>query len=223
MELQTNSANYQARFNMIEQQIRPWEVLDPAVLQLLHRIPRETFVPHSHQGIAFADLEIPIGHGQKMLSPKLEARIVQTLDLADTDKVLQIGTGSGYLTALIAALAKTVVTVEIFPELLAQAEKNIQQHQLDNVMYFNGNGAKGWPSLAPYDVIVYSAACPVEPSEVREQLAIGGRMLVILGKAPVMEATLIQRVSENGFKEDIIFETCIDELQNAEQGQQFTF
>lgn len=221
--MQTDSENHQARFNMIEQQIRPWEVLDPAVLQLLHKIPRENFVPASHQGIAFADLEIPIGHGQEMLSPKLEARIVQSLNLKDTDKVLHVGTGTGYLTALIAALSKTVVTVEIFPDLLAQAEKNIQQHHISNVMFFNGNAAQGWPSLAPYDVIVLGASCPVEPSTLREQLAIGGRMLVIIGKAPVMEATLIQRMSENGYKEDVIFETCITELQNAEQGQTFSF
>jgi len=179
VETQTNSPNYQARFNMIEQQIRTWEVLDPAVLQLLHKIPREDFVPAGHEGIAFADLEIPIGHGQQMLSPKVEARITQSLNLKDTDKVLHIGTGTGYLTALLASLSQTVVTVEIFPELLAQAEKNIK--------------------------------------------AIGGRMLVIVGRAPVMEATLVQRLSENGFKEDVIFETSITELQHAEQGHTFTF
>jgi len=223
VETQTNSPNYQARFNMIEQQIRTWEVLDPAVLQLLHKIPREDFVPAGHEGIAFADLEIPIGHGQQMLSPKVEARITQSLNLKDTDKVLHIGTGTGYLTALLASLSQTVVTVEIFPELLAQAEKNIKAHNINNVMFFNGNGAQGWPSLAPYDVIVFGASSPVEPSQAREQLAIGGRMLVIVGRAPVMEATLVQRLSENGFKEDVIFETSITELQHAEQGHTFTF
>lgn len=223
MALANKAENDQARFNMIEQQIRTWEVLDPTVLQLLHTLPRENFVPKSHQGIAFADLEIPIGHGQHMLSPKLEARLLQTLSLTKTDKVLHIGAGTGYLTGLIASLADTVVAIETFPDLLTLAKKNIKQHSINNVMFFAGNGAKGWPSLAPYDVIVYGAACPVEPPEVREQLAIGGRLLVIIGEAPVMEATLIQRVSEKGFKEDVIFETCISELANATQGEAFSF
>jgi protein-L-isoaspartate(D-aspartate) O-methyltransferase len=216
-------ANEQARFNMIEQQIRTWEVLDPVVLQLLNDLHRESFVPASYHGLAFADLEIPIGHGQSMLSPKLEGRMLQALSLKNTDKVLHIGTGTGYLTALLAQLAESVVTIEIFPDLLETAKQNLQQHSIANVMPLVGDGAHGWLALAPYDVIVFGASSPVEPATVRDQLNVGGRMLIIIGKAPVMQATLIQRVSENGFRQDVIFETCITELQSAEQGVTFNF
>jgi protein-L-isoaspartate(D-aspartate) O-methyltransferase len=224
MESTSYTTNYEtARFNMIEQQIRTWEVLDPVVLQLLNDTPREFFVPEAYQGLAFADLEIPIGCEQKMLSPKLEARIVQALNLRKTDRVLHVGTGTGYLTALLAKLTQHVISVEIYPELSHQAAQNLQVNHIHNVDLKVGDAAYGWPMEAPYDAIVFGASSPVEPSGVREQLAIGGRMLIVLGKAPAMHATLIQRISENGFREDVLFETCIDPLINAEQGKQFTF
>lgn len=213
-----------ARFNMIEQQIRTWEVLDPTVLQLLHDLPREHFVPKQHQGLAFADLEIPIGYGQSMFSPKLEGRLLQALSLKKSDKVLEIGTGSGYFTALLAKLAQHVVTIELQPELSAIAAQTLHvNHRIHNVTLHVGDGALGWPVTAPYDVIVFGASSPVEPKAVREQLAIGGRMLIVLGSAPVMRATLIERVAESGYKEDVLFETCMDALVNAQQAPAFQF
>ena len=215
--------NETSRFNMIEQQIRTWEVLDPTVLQLLSELPREHFVPQAYQGLAFADLEIPIGHGAKMLSPKLEGRMVQALGLQKTDRVLHIGTGTGYLTALLAKLSKHVTSVEIEPALKNLAEQNLLAEGIVNVTLEVGDGARGWADHVPYDVIVFGGSSPVEPKDVREQLAVGGRMLIVIGEAPVMRATLITRVSEIAFREDILFETCIDALKNAEKAPAFTF
>ncbi len=224
MNAVTESAKKEtARFNMIEQQIRTWEVLDPTVLQLLNDIPREQFVPAAYQGLAFADLEIPIGHGQLMLSPKLEGRLLQALSIKNSDHVLHIGTGTGYLTALLAKLAKHVVSVEIEPELSALAAQHLKAQQIQSVTLEVGDAAHGWSQQAPYDVILFGASSPVEPANVRQQLAIGGRMLIILGSAPVMRATLIQRISEHGFREDVLFETCIAPLTNATQAQPFQF
>ena len=216
-----------ARFNMIEQQIRTWEVLDPNVLQLLNDVPCEHFVPKEYQGLAFADIEIPLGSelnvGQAMLSPKLEGRMLQALNLHKHQNVLHIGTGSGYFTALLASLAKHVVSLEINADLNAQAAKNLAQNQLNNVSLIVADGALGYAQSAPYDAIVYTASSPVEPAGVRQQLSIGGTMLIVLGNAPAMQATLIQRISETGFREDVLFETCIPELLNAPQANQFEF
>lgn len=224
MNAVTESAKKEtARFNMIEQQIRTWEVLDPTVLQLLNDIPREQFVPAAYQGLAFADLEIPIGHGQLMLSPKLEGRLLQALSIKNSDHVLHIGTGTGYLTALLAKLAKDVIAVEIEPALSALAAQHLKAQQIQNVTLEVGDAAHGWSQQAPYDVIVFGASSPVEPANVRQQLAIGGRMLIVLGSAPVMRATLIQRISEHGFREDVLFETCIAPLINATKAQPFQF
>jgi protein-L-isoaspartate(D-aspartate) O-methyltransferase len=218
-----DAKNETSRFNMIEQQIRTWEVLDPTVLQLLHDVPREHFVPKAYQGLAFADLEIPIGHGAKMLSPKLEGRMVQALALEKTDRVLHVGTGTGYLTALLAKLSKHVISVEIEPELKKLAEQNLLSEGIVNVTLEVGDASHGWADQAPYDVIVFGGSSPVEPEGVREQLVVGGRMLIVVGETPVMRATLIHRVSETGFREDVLFETCIDELKNAAQAQAFSF
>jgi protein-L-isoaspartate(D-aspartate) O-methyltransferase len=212
-----------ARFNMIEQQIRTWEVLDPAVLQLLNDIPRENFVPEAYQGLAFADIEIPLGHGQTMLSPKLEGRILQALNVQKSHSVLHIGTGSGYFTALLCSLAKQVISVEIEADLSAQAAKNLTKNNIQNVTLEVADGVLGRPGYEHYDVIVYTGSSPVEPAGVRQQLNIGGVMFMVLGEAPVMQATLIQRVSKAGFSEAVLFETCIPELMNAQQAQQFEF
>ena len=217
----------EARFNMIEQQIRTWEVLDPAVLQLLSDVPRERFVPEEYQGLAFADIEIPLGAelnvGQTMLSPKLEGRMLQALNVQKHQNVLHVGTGSGYFTALLASLAKHVVSLEINADLSAQAAKNLAQNQINNVSLIVADGALGYAQSAPHDVIVYTASSPVEPTGVRQQLSIGGTMLMVLGNAPAMQATLIQRISETGFREDVLFETCIPELLNAPQTNHFEF
>lgn len=218
-----NASLETSRFNMIEQQIRPWEVLDPRVLQLLHDVPRECFVPSEYRGLAFADIEIPIGHGAHMLSPKLEARMLQSVELKPTDRVLYIGTGTGYLVALMAKLAQHVDTIEIDPERKALAEKNLRGAGITNATVIQGDGARGWAANAPYDVIVFGGSSPVEPHEIRQQLKIGGRMLIVLGEAPVMRATLVQRVSEKGFRETVLFETCIAPLVNAEPAPRFSF
>ena len=216
----------EARFNMIEQQIRTWEVLDPIVLQLLHDLPRENFVPKEYQGLAFADIEIPLGDGQVMLSPKLEARILQALNLQKAQSVLHIGTGSGYFAALLASLSKHVVSLEINAELSAQAAINLKQNNIQNVSLEIADGVFAKPKSMGqqfYDVIVYTGSSPVEPAGVRQQLNIGGLLFIVIGSAPVMQATLIQRVSETGFRQDVLFETCIAELNNAPQAQQFEF
>lgn len=212
-----------ARFNMIEQQIRTWDVLDPTVLQLFNEVPRENFVPAEYQGLAFADIEIPIGQGQTVLSPKLEGRILQALNVQKSQTVLHIGTGSGYFTALLASLAKQVISVEIEADLSAQAAKNLTKNNIQNVTLEVADGTLGRPSYEHYDVIVYTGSSPVEPANVRQQLTIGGLMFIVLGSAPAMQATLIQRVSKTGYKEDVLFETCIPELINAPQAEQFEF
>lgn len=223
-----NQMNHQtARFNMIEQQIRPWDVLDPVVLKLLNDLPRENFVPADYQGLTFADLEIPIGadieHGQTMLSPKLEGRMLQSLDVQKHHSVLHVGVGSGYFTALLASLAHNVLAIEINETLLAIALKNLVNHGFSNVTTQLGDGANGWAAKAPYDRIVFTASSPVEPAGVRQQLAVGGKLLIILGYAPAMQAKLIERVQLTAFREDILFETCLPALSNAAKAQAFEF
>lgn len=212
-----------ARFNMIEQQIRTWEVLDTRVLDLLKQVPREDFVPAQYSGLAFADLEIPLGHGQTMLSPKMEARILQTLQIRKTDKVLEIGTGSGYLTALLATWASHVYSVEIVEELSTQARHRLTQHGIGNVTLEIGDAAQGWPAHAPYDVIVFTGSLPVSPESVRQSLTIGGRMFVVVGEAPAMQATMIRRVTADNFQREVLFETCVPALNSAPQPERFHF
>jgi protein-L-isoaspartate(D-aspartate) O-methyltransferase len=228
-----NLARDVARFNMIEQQIRTWEVLDPKVLELLNEVPREKFIPVIYQGLAFADIEIPLGSsehsnvpnepGQNMLSPKLEARILQALNLQKSHDVLHIGTGSGYFTALLAMQARHVISLEIDAELSATAAYKLSQNNIHNVTLELADGILGMPSKKPFDIIVYTGSSPVEPTGVRQQLKVGGLMFIVLGQAPVMQATLIQRVSEDAFKQDVLFETSISTLENAPQANVFKF
>ncbi len=213
----------QVRFNMIEQQIRTWEVLDPTVLELLKHVPREQFVPQQYAGLAFADLEIPIGHGQSMLSPKLEARIVQSLDLKPSDRVLEIGTGSGYMTALLARLANHVISVDCIAEFTTAARQKLAQQGIANVTLETGDAAQGWAAHAPYDVIVLSGSVPLLAPALQQSLNVGGRLFAVVGDAPVMAATLVQRVSESAFRSEVLFETCVPELLNAPQPERFVF
>ena len=211
------------RFNMIEQQIRPWDVLDGAVLALLAKLPREDFVPKQYVGLAFADLEIPLGDGQLMLSPKMEGRILQSLEIKKTDKVLEIGTGSGYLTALLAMQAKHVDSVELNAKISKQAAKNIAAQGVANVNLVVADGVHGLAANAPYDVIVFTGSTPLLNKQVERQLAVGGRMFVVVGDAPAMEATLITRISADNFKADVLFETCLPAILNAPQAEKFAF
>ncbi|HEY3326351.1 MAG TPA: protein-L-isoaspartate O-methyltransferase [Novimethylophilus sp.] len=212
----------QARFNMIEQQIRTWEVLDPTVLDLLQQVPREDFVPGGYKGLAFADLEIPLGHGQTMLSPKLEARMLQALDLKKADSVLEIGTGSGYMTALLAKLAGRVDSVEIVSHLSRDAAQKLAAHGIANAALEVGDGARGWGN-ATYDVIVLTGSTPLLPESFQRQLNPGGRLLAVVGEAPAMEAVLINCVAPGVYRRTTLFETCIPVLRNALEPERFSF
>lgn len=216
-----------ARFNMIQQQIRPWEVLDPGVLQLLSVVRREEFVPAAHKELAFADVEIPLKAnalaGQTMLAPRIEARLLQELALKNTDIVLEIGTGSGYMAALLAARAEFVYSVEIDPELVDRARANLQKAGVANISVDLGDGARGWDLYAPYDAIVVSASLPVLPESMLRQLKIGGRLVAIVGEAHTMEAQLVKRTDENAFSTVNLFETVVAPLVNAPQPSKFSF
>ncbi|MBS1189117.1 MAG: Protein-L-isoaspartate(D-aspartate) O-methyltransferase:O-methyltransferase, family 3 [Rhodocyclaceae bacterium] len=213
----------QARFNMIEQQIRPWEVLDPQVLDLLFVVKREDFVPPACRALAFADMEIPLGHGQVMLAPKIEARLLQELGVKKTDKVLEIGTGSGYMAALLAARAEHVVTVELVPELAAAARQNLERAGVANVTVETGNGAEGWSQRGPYDVIVLSGSAPVLPPEILKQLRVGGRLAAIVGEAPVMEAKMVTCTADGVFNTINLFETVAPALSGIAAKNHFEF
>ena len=197
----------QARFNMIEQQIRPWEVLDPTVLDLLFVVKREDFVPEAYRALAFADMEIPIGQGQAMLAPKIEARLLQELGVRKTDKILEIGSGSGYMAALLAARGEHVVTVEINPELADGARRNLERAGVTNVDVETGDGAQGWSHRGPYDVIVVSGALAEIPETLLKQLRVGGRLAAIVGEAPVMEAQLVTCTAPGVYNTVNLFET----------------
>lgn len=212
-----------ARFNMIEQQIRTWEVLDPAVLALLDAVPRENFVAEAQRGLAFADIELPIGHGQSMLSPKLEARILQAVAVKKSDKVLLIGTGSGYLTALLAKQAQHVVSVDIFPDLSEIAGQRLKQQGINNVTLVVADAANGYLAASPYDVIVYTGSLHAYPIEAEKMLNAGGRMFAVIGELPIMQATLTQRATEGAAHHEILFETCLPPLVNAPQPSKFEF
>jgi protein-L-isoaspartate(D-aspartate) O-methyltransferase len=219
--------NMQARFNMIEQQIRTWDVLDAKVLDLFKLVPREAFVSETYAGLAFADLELPIGHGQTMLAPKMEGRILQALEIKETDTVLEIGTGSGYLTALLAKQAKRVVSVELYNDISQLAQQRLAGQKIQNVTLETGDAANGWPAHTPYDVIVFTGSLPMLPEIALEDLAKGGRMFIVVDEAPVMQAQLIRKIplssSSSAYKRDVLFETCLPALINAPQPERFQF
>ena len=213
----------QARFNMIEQQIRPWEVLDPVVLDLLSEVKREEFVPAEQKLLAFADVCLPLGNGAAMLEPKMEARLLQELGLKSTDRVLEIGAGSGYMAALLAARAEFVTSLEIEPALVAMARANLSRAGVANVAVEQADGLKGWATKAPYDAIVLSGSVPVLPDVLLQQLKVGGRLVAIVGSLPVMSAQLVTRTGEMTFNTINLFETVAPALRNAAAGEQFTF
>ena len=212
----------QARFKMIEQQIRPWDVLDPAVLDLLSVVRREDFVPPALKDLAFADMELPIGKGQTMLAPKIEARMLQELAVKKTDVVLEIGSGSGYMAALLASKAEYVVSIEIDPDLAQMAERNLARAGIANVSVEVGDGARGWAEQAPYDVIVISGSLPELPEEFPAQLKVGGRLLAIVGEAPVMTVQLVTR-TDDAWSRIMLFETVVAPLANAPRRNAFVF
>ena len=212
-----------ARYNMVEQQIRPWEVLNQDVLDLLFRVRREDFVPPAHQALAFVDMEIPLGHGQAMWTPKLEARVVQELDIRPTDRVLEIGTGSGYLTALLASQAAEVVSVDILPEFTADATRKLRAHGFDNVTLHTADAARDWPDMTGFDAIVLTGSTPLLSEAFLQRLNVGGRLFAITGEAPVMHAQLITRTAPGATRSVTLFETCVAPLVNAPQPAAFVF
>jgi protein-L-isoaspartate(D-aspartate) O-methyltransferase len=213
----------QARFNMIEQQIRPWDVLDLKVLELLALMRREDFVPPQYKSLAFTDMELPVGHGQYMLAPRVEARMLQDLAIQATDKVLEVGSGSGFMAALLAHQALRVISLEIVPELADMARTNLQKAGVRNVDVRCADGAKGLPAEAPFDVIVLSGSVAAIPHALLEQLKVGGRLAAILGGEPVMRATFVTRTSATHYQTTHPWETFAPRLLNFPEPSQFKF
>lgn len=213
----------QARANMIEQQIRSWEVLDPAILHRLETVPREDFVPARFRELAFADMQIPLGDGAVMMQPKVEARMVQELELGSRDRVLEVGTGTGYVTALLAGLAQEVISVEIRPDLAETAIRNLRRHDIRNARVEVGDAARGWDTDTPFDAILIGGSLPSLPDAFRRILAPRGRLVAVVGQPPVMEAMLLTRIDDGGWTRQSLFDTVLPMLKNAEQPPAFVF
>ncbi len=213
----------QARFNMVEQQIRPWEVLDPDVLDLLFRVKRESFAPPEHRDLAFADLEIPLGHGETMMQPKVEARILQELAIGPHENVYEVGTGSGYLTALLASCARHVTSAEIHADLSERASASLGAAAIGNVTLIVGDSAQKPLADSAFDVIVLTGSVPFVPQAFFDRLSPGGRLVAIVGDPPVMEATLVRQPERGAFQVVKLFETLLKPLVNAPQPARFRF
>ncbi len=215
-----------ARFNMIEQQIRPWQVLDPGVLSLLATVRREDFVPASHKGMAFVDTQVPLIDGVPgacMLEPKVEARLLQELRVQHHERVLEIGAGSGYMAALLAHKAQDVVSLEIRPELVAMANDNLRRAGLSRVRVLQADGSQKLPVDGPFDVILLSGSVAEVPKTLLQQLKIGGRLAAIVGHEPIMRARIVTRAGENAFSEVDAFDTVAPRLQGFVEPSRFTF
>ena len=216
----------QARFNMIEQQIRPWDVLNLGVLELLAVVKREDFLPAAHRALAFVDTEVPLPGGQCMLAPKVEARILQELAVHKHERVLEIGAGSGYMAALLAHKAQQVTTLEIDPALAAFAAANLKRAGVMNATVVNADGADGAGGLAgdgPFDVIVLSGSVAEVPETLLSQLKVGGRLAAIVGAEPVMRAILITRSDAKGLERTVLFDTVAHRLRGFKEPTRFHF
>lgn len=218
----------QARFNMIEQQIRPWEVLDPTVLALLAVVRREDFVPPAYRSMAFMDTEVPLHSStsptlQHMLPPRVEARLLQELDVHKHERVLEIGAGSGYMAALLGHRAQQVTTVEIDTELARLARDNLNHAGIMNVKVLQADGSAGLPGEAPFDVIVLSGSVADVPASLLAQLKVGGRLVAIVGQLPIMRARLTTRTGERTFRSVDLFDTVAPRLRGFEEPSRFSF
>ena len=213
----------QARFNMVEQQIRPWQVLDPAVLHTLQHIAREIFVPSAYQALTYTDTEIPLGHGQTMVAPRIDARLMNDVALKPSDKVLEIGTGSGYLTALLADRSHHVVSLEINPELHAQAKANLQSAGITNADLRMADGSASASDAGPFDAIVLGGSVFEVPQTLLDQLKVGGRLIAIVGDEPVMQATLYTRTSASVWDHRVLWDTAAPRLLGFTQPSRFHF
>jgi protein-L-isoaspartate(D-aspartate) O-methyltransferase len=215
-----------ARFNMIEQQIRPWQVLDPAVLSLLATVKREDFVPAAHRELAFVDTQIPLldtPDGPSMLEPKVEARLLQELRVTHTDRALEIGTGSGFMAALLAHRAQEVTTVEIEPELAERARQNLVRAGLSRVRVMQGDACRELPAGGPWDVILLSGSVAEVPKSLLTQLKPGGRLAAIVGQQPIMRARLLTRVGETSWSDVELFDTVAPRLRGFPEPSRFNF
>lgn len=213
----------QARINMLKQQIRTWGVTDQKLLEILASTPREEFVPSEFREVAFADTAIPLAFGQVMFAPSVEARLLQELNITESDNVLEVGTGSGYLTALLARCAKHVHSVDINAEFTQHAEKILAKHHINNVSLVTGDASQGWQQNAPYDVIVVTGSLPHLVKSLAQELELGGRLFAIIGQEPTMEATLLERLDSNTWSSKKLFETVTPPLQNAPALEKFEF
>lgn len=212
-----------ARFNMVEQQVRPWDVLDTQILDLMESMPREAFVPQGYENVAYADIDIRIGHGEVMLAPKYVGRMLQALDFQTNDVALEVGCGTGYVTALLAKSCLDVFSVDIYQDLVETTANNLKAQNINNVSLEVADAAQGWDAHAPYDVIFISGSLPVLPEAFQKSLNRGGRMVAIVGDSPVMEAILITRMGENEWRREMLFETEIKSLVNSTKPQRFVF
>jgi protein-L-isoaspartate(D-aspartate) O-methyltransferase len=213
----------QARFNMIEQQIRPWNVLEDGVLSLLASMRREDFVPVAYRSLAFVDAELPLPGGQCMLAPRVEARLLQETHAQRHERVLEVGAGSGFMAALLAHRAQRVVTLEILPELVRLAERNLKQAGLHNVSVHEADGVKGWPTEAPFDAIVLSGSVASVPQALLDQLKVGGRLIAIVGSEPMMRAVRITRMDAQRFETVELFDTVAQRLVGFDAPTRFSF
>ena len=212
-----------ARFNMVEQQVRPWDVLDPQVLDLLETTPREAFVPTGYQNLAYADTDIPIGHGETMLAPKYVGRMLQALGMHEGDIALEVGCGTGYVTALLSKVCRQVYSVDIHQDFVDTTADNLKKQGIKNVTLETGDAAQGWDAHKPYDVIFISGSMPALPENFQKSLNRGGRLVAFVGDSPVMEAILVTRSGENEWRTETLFETAIKPLDKAQKPQRFVF
>lgn len=212
-----------ARSNMLKQQIRTADVLDRHTLALIQKVPREAFVPEGYFPMAFADTFIPIGHGQSMLTPMLEAQLLQALNIQPTEKVLEVGTGSGYITALLSKAAQHVYSIDIFPDFIERTQQRLQRYHITNCTLMAGNAAQGWNKHQPYDAIAITGSLPTLPSGFPQQLKVGGRLFAIVGESPVMKALLITRINDHQWHTDTLFETDVTPLLEAPIQDRFNF
>ena len=212
-----------ARHNMVEQQVRPWEVLDSSVLGLLETLHREDFVPVRHRKLAFADMCIPLGHDQIMMKPVVEGRMLQSLAIQPDETVLEIGTGSGWITACLSRLAKRVVSVELYEDFSAAVSRSLKEKEIENVELETGDVMRGWQPEQAHDVLVVTGSVESIPEQFRGWVNPGGRMFIVQGQAPAMEATLCTRLNVSDWREESLFETDLPRLIHADALPEFEF
>jgi len=213
----------QARTNMVEQQVRPWEVLDECVLGLLEDSHREDFVPVRYRKMAFADLEIPLDHDQNMMKPVVEGRLLQALALQADESALEIGTGSGFITSCLAQMAKSVVSVDIYEQFSSEAAGKLKEKGIHNAEFETGDVMSGWQPEQAHDVVVVTGSVPTIPEHFLGWVNPGGRLFVVCGESPAMEAKLLTRLNATDWREESLFETDLARLVNADKAPQFEF